>query len=62
MVDELRGMGIELMVTFWPFMGQYVSSHWAEYDAQGYLAVNASAASNGTSADSFWRYAAASNY
>ena len=21
MVDELRGMGIELMVTFWPFMG-----------------------------------------
>eukprot|EP00937_MAST-01D_sp_MAST-1D-sp2_P006861 g6861.t1 len=56
MVDELRDMGIELMVTFWPYMGQYVSTHWEEYSAKQYCLVNASAASNGTSADSFWEY------
>ena len=56
MVDELRSLGIELMVTFWPYIGQYVSSHWEEFSSKGYCLTNASAASNGTSADSFWAY------
>ena len=40
MVDELRGMGIELMITFWPFIGMNESTHWDEYHDKGYLAVN----------------------
>ena len=52
MVDELRSMGIELMVTFWPYVGQYVSKHWDEFNDNRYLLINASAASNGTTADS----------
>jgi alpha-D-xyloside xylohydrolase len=40
MVDELREMGIELMITFWPFMGMNESIHWDEYHNKGYLAVN----------------------
>jgi len=52
MVDELRRMGIELMVTFWPYMGQKVSSHWDEYSAKGYC-VTTAGGSHG--AGSFWR-------
>ena len=52
MVDELRAMGIELMVTFWPYMGQKVSSHWDEYSTKGYCLTT----TDGThDAGSFWR-------
>ena len=68
MVDELRGMGIELMITVWPFMGMNESIHWDEYYEKGYLATNLSTGSacstldgppiNGsaTCGDNFWRY------
>jgi len=40
MVDELRMLGIELMITFWPFVGlpydngTAVSRHWDEFNTQ----------------------------
>ena len=40
MVDELRMLGIELMITFWPFVGlpydngTVVSRHWDEFNTQ----------------------------
>jgi len=52
MVEELRDMGIELMITLWPFIGQNVSTHWQEYEQQGFLA-NSSATGK---PDSFWRW------
>lgn len=51
MVDELRGLGIETMVTHWPFMSQ-TSAHRAEYEAAGALAINVSSGK----ADTFWEY------
>ena len=51
MVDELRELGIEAMITHWPFMSTD-SVHRAEYEAAGALAVNAT---SGT-ADTFWAY------
>ena len=45
MVDELRGMGIELMITFWPFMGlpypngTAVATHWDEFNSKGCVCV-----------------------
>jgi len=51
MVDELRALGIELMVTHWPFMSP-TSVHRAAYEAAGALAVNASSGA----ADTFWEY------
>jgi hypothetical protein len=45
MVDELRSLGIELMITVWPFMGMpydngtATSMHWDEYAANGWLAT-----------------------
>jgi len=51
MVDECRELGIEVMITHWPFM-QNESVHRAEYEAAGALAVNASSGS----ADTFWEY------
>ena len=41
MVDELQTLGIETMVTFWPFQTP-PSSHWAEYVASGLLVTNQS--------------------
>jgi alpha-glucosidase (family GH31 glycosyl hydrolase) len=52
MVDELRTMGIELMVTFWPYIGQKVSSHWEEYSTKGYCLTTAGGKHD---AGSFWR-------
>lgn len=52
MVDELRSMGIELMITLWPFVGQNVSSNWDEYLDNGFLA-NSTATGN---PDTFWQY------
>lgn len=37
MFDELQRMGIELMVTFWPFQSTE-SRHWDEFTSNGYLA------------------------
>ena len=37
MVAELRQMGIELMVTFWPFMGMKVSANWQDFLQNGFL-------------------------
>ena len=51
MVEELRGLGIETMVTHWPFMSTD-SVHRAEYEAAGALAINAT---SGT-ADTFWAF------
>jgi alpha-D-xyloside xylohydrolase len=51
MVDELRALGIETMVTHWPFMSSN-SSHRQEYENAGALAINAT---SGT-ADMFWEY------
>ena len=53
MVDELREMGIELMITFWPYVGMQVSKHWEEYESNGWLLTNATNGSS-HSADSFW--------
>ena len=39
MVAELRGMGIELAVTFWAHAAP-AGSHFAAFNASGYLAVN----------------------
>ena len=36
MVDELTTMGIETMVTFWPFQSTE-SRHWKEFSTNGYL-------------------------
>ena len=44
MVDELTSYGIELMTTFWPLQ-TVASTHWAQFNGSGYLAVLA----NGTS-------------
>lgn len=44
MVDELRGMGIELMITVWPFMGMpykngtLSSANYKEFEDRGFLA------------------------
>ena len=39
MVEELRGLGIETMITHWPFMS--IDSVWrSEYEAAGALAIN----------------------
>jgi alpha-glucosidase (family GH31 glycosyl hydrolase) len=51
MIDELRGLGIETMVTHWPFMSS-TSAHRAEYEAAGALALNVSSGK----ADVFWAY------
>eukprot|EP01065_Artemidia_motanka_P024933 TRINITY_DN29862_c0_g1_i1.p1 TRINITY_DN29862_c0_g1~~TRINITY_DN29862_c0_g1_i1.p1 ORF type:complete len:691 (+),score=186.23 TRINITY_DN29862_c0_g1_i1:68-2140(+) len=51
MVDELRGLGIELMITFWPYMGRNVSRNWKEYSSKGYLAVNLTSGGQ----DSCWK-------
>ena len=51
MVDELRGLGVETMVTHWPFMAAD-SVHRAEYEAAGALAINSSSGQ----ADTFWEY------
>ena len=51
MVDELRGLGIETMITHWPFMSP-TSAHRQEYENAGALAINAT---SGT-ADMFWAY------
>ena len=49
MVDELRTMGIETMVTFWPFQSTG-SRHWEEFSSKGYL-VNQINATEPTSYD-----------
>ena len=36
MFDELQTLGIELMVTFWPFQSRE-STHWQEFSSNGYL-------------------------
>eukprot|EP00754_Rhynchopus_humris_P034842 Rhum_TRINITY_DN16441_c0_g1::Rhum_TRINITY_DN16441_c0_g1_i1::g.163192::m.163192/K01811/xylS, yicI; alpha-D-xyloside xylohydrolase len=54
MVTELQGLGIELMVTMWPFMGEYVSKNWDEYYNNGYLANDTY--TGNASSRSFWRY------
>jgi alpha-D-xyloside xylohydrolase len=51
MVDELRGLGIETMITHWPFMSTD-SVHRADYEAAGALAVNATSGVP----DTFWSY------
>lgn len=51
MVDELQGLGIETMITHWPFMSTS-STHRAEYEAAGALAINASSGAP----DTFWSY------
>ena len=52
MVDELKGMGIELMITLWPFMGQNVSRNWQEYLDKKYLATS----TKDGYPDSIWKY------
>ncbi|KAJ9443699.1 alpha-D-xyloside xylohydrolase [Diplonema papillatum] len=52
MMDELRELGIELMITCWPFVGINVSVHWDEFSQNKWLALNST---SGTP-DSFWRY------
>ena len=58
MVDELRGLGIELMITVWPFQGMpypngtVTSKHWEEFASKGYLLTNTSSGNP----DSFWEY------
>ena len=54
MVDELTAMGIELMVTFWPFQSMG-SRHWAEFSQDGYL-VNRINATSPTSYDGGAQY------
>lgn len=49
MVAELKRMGIELMVTFWPFIGMNVSKNWKEYSAKDFLVKNAAG-----HVESFW--------
>jgi alpha-D-xyloside xylohydrolase len=51
MVAELRGLGIETMITHWPFMSAN-SVHRAAYEAAGALAVNVTSGN----ADTFWSY------
>jgi alpha-D-xyloside xylohydrolase len=51
MVNELASMGIELMVTFWPFMSPQ-SVNWQTFNGNGYLAINR----NDGKADIFWEY------
>jgi alpha-D-xyloside xylohydrolase len=51
MVDELSGLGIETMITHWPFMSN-ASKHRASYEAAGALAINISSGK----ADTFWSY------
>ena len=51
MIDELRGLGIEVMITHWPFMATN-SAHRAEFEAAGALAINATSGK----ADTFWAY------
>jgi len=51
MIDELRTLGIETMITHWPFMATN-SVHRAEYEKAGALAINST---SGT-ADTFWEY------
>ena len=41
MYDELQTLGIELMVTFWPFQTQ-TSPNWAEFKNNGYLVSDVS--------------------
>jgi alpha-D-xyloside xylohydrolase len=36
MVDELATLGIETMVTFWPFQTTQ-SQHWQQFSSSGYL-------------------------
>jgi len=38
MVDTLRLLGIELMITFWPFQTT-PSTHWDQFNSSGYLAT-----------------------
>jgi alpha-D-xyloside xylohydrolase len=51
MVDELRSLGIELMITVWPFMGMpypngtAASTNWDEFYSKGYLMVDPRVAS-----------------
>ena len=53
MVDELRSMGIELMVTVWPFVGMpcpngsATSVNWDEFSSRGYLVKNATSGAQG---------------
>eukprot|EP01061_Rhynchopus_euleeides_P014703 TRINITY_DN25376_c0_g1_i3.p1 TRINITY_DN25376_c0_g1~~TRINITY_DN25376_c0_g1_i3.p1 ORF type:complete len:724 (+),score=302.45 TRINITY_DN25376_c0_g1_i3:176-2347(+) len=54
MVEELQGLGIELMVTMWPFMGFNVSSNWEEYLSNNWLANDTVTGRADTT--SFWRY------
>lgn len=49
MFDELQTLGIELMVTFWPFQSRE-SRHWQNFSSNGWL-VNKINASNPTSYD-----------
>ena len=51
MVEELRGLGIETMITAWPFMSAD-SVHRPAFEAAGALAVNVSSGR----ADTFWEY------
>jgi alpha-glucosidase (family GH31 glycosyl hydrolase) len=51
MVDELRGLGVETMITHWPFMST-ASKHRAAYEAAGALAINTTSGSS----DMFWEY------
>jgi len=51
MIDELRALGIEIMITHWPFMSS-TSSHRQEYENAGALAINATSGN----ADVFWEY------
>ena len=51
MIDELRGLGIETMVTHWPFMSAE-SVHRSDYETAGALAINVTSGK----ADVFWEY------
>ena len=51
MVDELRGLGVETMITHWPFMATD-SVHRVAFEAAGALAVNTTSGR----ADTFWEF------
>jgi alpha-D-xyloside xylohydrolase len=51
MVDELQGQGINLMVTFWPFMNSS-SVNWPVFDQSNWLATKESTGKH----DMFWTY------
>ena len=56
MVDELKSMGIELMVTFWPFINSS-SVNWDTFATNGWMGINRTSGKP----DQFWGCAACQN-